>query len=69
MTLLEGVPEIGGGVLLLLIFALHLGWFPAAGAETAYAEHTAGQWLFDVLHHLALPWPRWSLLISPAIFC
>ena len=55
MTLLEGVPEIASGVLLLLIFALYLGWFPAAGAETAYAEQTFVQHLGDVIHHLTLP--------------
>ena len=32
MTILEGVPEIGTGVMLLLVFALYLGWLPAAGA-------------------------------------
>ena len=55
MTVMEGIPEICGGVILLLIFALQLGWFPAAGAETAYAEQTTAEWLLDVLHHLALP--------------
>ncbi len=55
MTVLEGIPEIGTGVILLLIFALHLGWFPAGGAETAYARQSTGGWVLDVLHHLALP--------------
>ena len=55
MTVLEGMPEIGTGVLLLLIFALHLGWFPAAGAETAYAQQGACEWVLDVLRHLTLP--------------
>ena len=68
MTVLEGVPEIGSGVLLLLIFALYLGWFPAAGAETAYAEHNAGQWVLDVLHHLALPLATLVLAYFPGNF-
>ena len=68
MTVLEGVPEIGSGVLLLLIFALQLGWFPAAGAETAYAQHTAGGWLVDVLHHLALPLATLVLAYFPGNF-
>ena len=55
LTVLEGIPEITTGVLLLLIFALHLGWFPAAGAETAYAELSLLKWLGDVAHHLVLP--------------
>ena len=55
LTALEGVPEISTGVLLLLVFALHLGWFPAAGAETAYAELSLLGRMGDILHHLALP--------------
>ncbi len=55
MTVLEGIPELCSGALLLLVFALHLGWFPAAGARTAYADHTFMQQAADLLHHLALP--------------
>lgn len=54
-TILQGVPEIGSGVLLLLVFSYHLGWFPAAGAATAYAELSGAGRLLDHLHHLALP--------------
>ena len=54
MTILEGIPEIGTAVLLLLLFALHLSWFPAAGGETAYVTHSAGQRVMDVGRHLAL---------------
>ena len=68
MTVLEGVPEIGSGVLLLLIFALYLNWFPAAGAETAYARQTTGQWLIDVLHHLALPLATLVIAYFPGNF-
>ncbi|MFH1122904.1 MAG: hypothetical protein V1758_04520 [Pseudomonadota bacterium] len=42
VTILEGIPEIGTAVILLLIFALHLGWLPAAGGETAYVKHSVG---------------------------
>ncbi|MBT3259966.1 MAG: ABC transporter permease, partial [Deltaproteobacteria bacterium] len=31
MTVLEGIPEICTGVILLFVFALQLQWFPAAG--------------------------------------
>ncbi len=68
MTVLEGVPEIGSGVLLLLVFALQLGWFPAAGAETAYAEQSAASWLLDVSHHLALPLATLVLAYFPGNF-
>jgi peptide/nickel transport system permease protein len=68
MTVMEGIPEIGSGVLLLLIFALYLGWFPAAGAETAYAQHSAASRMLDVLHHLALPLATLVLAYFPGNF-
>lgn len=68
MTILEAVPEIGSGVLLLLIFALYLGWFPAAGAQTAYAQQSFGWWLLDVLHHLALPLATLVIAYFPGNF-
>ncbi|MDH3347608.1 MAG: ABC transporter permease [Desulfobulbaceae bacterium] len=55
MTIMEGIPEICTGVILLAIFSLHYQWFPAAGAETAYANHTLIEQFLDVAHHLALP--------------
>lgn len=55
LTVLEGIPEISTGVILILIFSLHLGWFPAGGAETAYAEFSGGGAVLDVLRHLTLP--------------
>jgi peptide/nickel transport system permease protein len=68
MTVLEGVPEISTGVILLVVFALHLGWFPAAGAETAYAEISLWARLADVGHHLALPLATLVLAYFPGNF-
>lgn len=68
MTILEGVPEISSGMLLLLIFALHLGWFPAAGAQTAYARQSVDRWVLDVLHHLALPLATLVIAYLPGNF-
>ena len=68
MTVLEGVPEISTGVILLVVFALHLGWFPAAGAETAYAEVSLWARLTDVGHHLALPLATLVLAYLPGNF-
>jgi len=68
MTLLEGIPEIGTGVILLLFFALHLGWLPASGGETAYAAHSAGSWLLDLSRHLALPLATLFLAYFPGNF-
>ena len=68
MTVLDGVPEISTGVILLVVFALHLGWFPAAGAETAYAEVSLWARLADVGHHLALPLATLVLAYFPGNF-
>jgi peptide/nickel transport system permease protein len=68
MTILEGVPEIGTAVVLLLLFALHLGWLPAAGGETAYVTHSAGQQVLDVGRHLTLPLATLFLAYLPGNF-
>jgi len=68
MTVLEGIPEIGSAVILLLLFALRLGWLPAAGGETAYVEQSVGRWALDVTHHLALPLLTLLLAYFPGNF-
>lgn len=68
MTLLEGIPEISTGVILLLLFALKLQWFPAAGAETAYAEVSFCVRVMDIGHHLALPLATLVLAYFPGNF-
>jgi peptide/nickel transport system permease protein len=67
-TILEGIPEICTSVLLLAFFALYLGWFPAAGAQTAYADFSAWEHLVDILHHLALPLLALFLAYFPGNF-
>ena len=68
MTLIDGVPEISTGVILLFIFALKLQWFPAAGADTAYAETGFLKWVVDVFHHLTLPLLTLFLAYCPGNF-
>ena len=68
MTLLEGIPEISTGVILLVIFALNLQWFPAAGAETAYAKVSFWVRVTDIGHHLALPLATLVLAYIPGNF-
>jgi len=68
MTVLEGIPEICTGVILLVVFALNLQWFPAAGAETAYADATFLKRLIDIAHHLTLPLVTLVLAYFPGNF-
>jgi len=68
MTVLQGIPEIGTGVILLMVFAFYLGWFPAAGGETAYAEFSGLERATDILKHLALPFTTLFLAYLPGNF-
>ncbi len=68
MTVLEGIPEIGIGVALLLIFALYLGWFPASGAEIAYASYSPLGRVWDLVRHLVLPLSTLVLAYFPGNF-
>ena len=68
MTVMEGVPEIGTGVALLLVFALYLGWFPASGAETAYSVNSPIERVWDVARHLVLPLTTLILAYFPGNF-
>lgn len=68
MTLLQGIPEIGTGVILLMVFAFYLGWFPAGGGETAYAGLSGMARIIDILKHLALPFATLFLAYFPGNF-
>ncbi|AHE97091.1 ABC transporter permease [Thioalkalivibrio paradoxus] len=68
MTVLQGVPEIGTGVLLLMVFAYHLGWLPAGSGATLYVEYGFAERVLDVLRHLALPLATLLLAWFPGNF-
>ncbi|MBW1803101.1 MAG: ABC transporter permease, partial [Deltaproteobacteria bacterium] len=68
MTILDGIPEISTGVVLLALFALRLQWFPAAGSETAYAEISQWAKVADIGHHMVLPLVTLVLAYFPGNF-
>jgi len=68
MTLIEGIPEISTGVILLMVFSLKLQWFPTAGAETAYAEISFWARLIDIFNHLLLPMTTLVVAYFPGNF-
>lgn len=49
------MPVFWLGQLLLLVFALHLAWFPVQGMYSLRAPRDGMGRLLDLLHHLALP--------------
>jgi len=68
MTMLEGVPEMAVGALLLAIFALQLHWLPTAGAQTPYVELSLWERLADTARHLALPMATLVISYLPGNF-
>ncbi|MDM7912176.1 MAG: ABC transporter permease [Methanotrichaceae archaeon] len=55
LVFMSGFPDFFVGILLLLIFGVSLGLCPLSGATTPYSGDTGLAYIFDVLHHLALP--------------
>lgn len=49
------IPSFSIGLILLIVFALHIGIFPAQNMSSANHELTGLAYLLDVLRHLALP--------------
>ena len=49
------MPTFWLGLILIMVFSLHLGWFPTMGMVTLGAQRTGWSGVVDVLHHLVLP--------------
>jgi peptide/nickel transport system permease protein len=49
------MPDFWLGMVLLVLFAVVLGWFPVAGMVTAGSNATGLELVLDQLHHLFLP--------------
>jgi peptide/nickel transport system permease protein len=55
--ILYAMPEFVLGMILLLIFAKWLGWFPAGGYDSRpVTNYTGFAYVGDVLNHMVLPW-------------
>lgn len=56
-----GVPSFSLGLVLLLVFGLHLGWFPLSGYVSVFDDPV------DAIRHLALPSITLGILIMPQL--
>jgi peptide/nickel transport system permease protein len=66
--LMYSVPELWLALAMMLLFAVHLRWFPVGGAQDALAWLLSpGERLLDRLHHLILPASVLALVHGAAI--
>ena len=49
------------GLMMIVVFALNLGWFPTSGMENIAAFHEGWDRAWDIAHHLVLPTITFSL--------
>ncbi len=43
------------GLMMIVVFSIHLGWFPTSGMETVAAFYEGWDRVVDIAHHLVLP--------------
>jgi len=53
--ILYSTPGFWLGLMIIVLFSVHLGWLPAGGNQTIEAELTGWSFLADKLRHLLLP--------------
>ena len=49
------IPVFGVGLMLIVVFSVHLGWFPSGGMQTVASGKQGFAHILDVLHHLVMP--------------
>lgn len=49
------IPVFWLAQLLIMLFAVHLGWLPAQGMTSVRTNYTGFEWFLDYLRHLTLP--------------
>ena len=49
------IPVLWLGLMLIVVFSVHLGWFPSGGMQTVASGKQGFAHILDVLHHLVMP--------------
>lgn len=65
---LYSMPTFWLGILLIIVFATGLGWFPTSGYQDVREEYEGLRHVLDVLHHLALPCAALALVQIPGYY-
>jgi len=65
---LFAVPSFWLGLIMIVVFASKLGWFPTSGMRSVRANYTGFRDTLDVLHHLVLPVATLALVQIPVYF-
>ena len=64
----DSMPSFWLGLMMILLFASTLGWFPTSGMVDVRAQYTGWQRVMDILHHMALPVATLVLVQIPYYF-
>ena len=54
-------PVFWMGLMMIVLFSVHLGWLPSSGMETIAAGHQGLTWVLDVARHMIMPVATLSL--------
>lgn len=65
---LFAVPSFWLGLIMIVVFASKLGWFPTSGMRSVRENYTGFRDTLDVLHHLVLPVATLALVQIPVYF-
>lgn len=65
---LNSMPSFWLGLMMIILFASKLGWFPSYGMTDTRAGYTGIQYVMDVLKHMFLPVVTLTLVLLPQYF-
>jgi len=65
---INAMPSFWLGLMLIIVFATRLGWFPTSGMTNLRATYTGFAHYLDIARHMFLPWFTLVLLDIPPYF-
>lgn len=65
---LNSMPSFWLGLMMIILFASKLGWFPSYGMTDTRAGYTGIEYVLDVLKHMFLPVVTLTLVLLPQYF-